>query len=117
VTSTHKDPYENIYCVVRGFKDFILFPPTDLPWLRYQTCTQAKYSRNPGGGFRVVDLPDLPPIPWIVVDPLDPGESACVTLQGSREQVLQAIENFSTMFYSAHKLCALMYTVMSYDYF
>jgi jumonji domain-containing protein 7 len=28
VTSTHKDPYENIYCVVRGYKDFILFPPT-----------------------------------------------------------------------------------------
>ena len=28
VTSTHKDPYENIFCVVRGHKDFILFPPT-----------------------------------------------------------------------------------------
>ena len=35
VTSTHKDPYENIYCVVRGYKDITLFPPSDLPWLRY----------------------------------------------------------------------------------
>lgn len=25
--SVHKDPYENIYCVVSGHKDFILIPP------------------------------------------------------------------------------------------
>jgi jumonji domain-containing protein 7 len=73
VTSTHKDPYENIYCVVRGFKDFVVFPPTDLPWLRYRKCAQAKYVKTPSGDFKVEDLPDLPEIPWIVVDPLKPG--------------------------------------------
>lgn len=26
----HKDPYENIYCVISGYKDFILIPPVDL---------------------------------------------------------------------------------------
>ena len=32
----HKDPYENIYCVVRGTKDIILQPPTDLPALLHR---------------------------------------------------------------------------------
>lgn len=31
----HKDHYENIYCVVSGYKDFILHPPTDLAWIPY----------------------------------------------------------------------------------
>jgi peptidyl-lysine (3S)-dioxygenase / protease len=30
VTSMHKDPYENMYCVISGYKDFILIPPIDL---------------------------------------------------------------------------------------
>ncbi|KAB0797583.1 hypothetical protein PPYR_06652 [Photinus pyralis] len=36
VTSMHKDPYENIYCVISGYKDFILIPPTDLPHVPYK---------------------------------------------------------------------------------
>lgn len=27
ILSVHKDPYENIYCVISGHKDFILIPP------------------------------------------------------------------------------------------
>ncbi|KAL9706860.1 hypothetical protein quinque_010378 [Culex quinquefasciatus] len=30
VTSMHKDPYENIYCVISGYKDFVLIPPVDV---------------------------------------------------------------------------------------
>lgn len=26
----HKDPYENIYCVISGYKDFVLIPPVDV---------------------------------------------------------------------------------------
>lgn len=36
----HKDPYENIYCVISGYKDFILIPPIDLhcvPRIKYPT--------------------------------------------------------------------------------
>ena len=71
VTSTHKDPYENIYCVVKGFKDIILFPPTDLPWLPYKLCDQAVYQKSPNG-FVIETLEDSPKLPWIAVDPLNP---------------------------------------------
>jgi len=71
VTSTHKDPYENIYCVVKGYKDIILFPPTDLPWLPYKLCDQAIYQKSQNG-FVIETLEDSPKLPWIAVDPLNP---------------------------------------------
>merc|ERR1711973_722803 len=46
ITSMHKDPYENIYCVVRGHKDIILQPPTDLPWIPYKELTPGVYKRS-----------------------------------------------------------------------
>ncbi|KAF2880754.1 hypothetical protein ILUMI_25426 [Ignelater luminosus] len=48
VTSMHKDPYENIYCVIDGYKDFTLIPPTDLPYVPYK-----KY---PVGTFKNVNI-------------------------------------------------------------
>ncbi len=41
--------------------------------MRYRKCAQAKYEKTPGGEFVIQDLPDMPEIPWIVVDPLAPG--------------------------------------------
>ena len=75
IFSAHKDPYENIYCVVRGHKDIILFPPTDLPWLRHKSCHPAKYSLNTEGQFKIDDC-DGEKVPWIEVDPLNPDLSA-----------------------------------------
>ena len=72
VTSTHKDPYENIYCVVKGFKDIILFPPSDIPWLPYKLCDQAIYKKGQNGSFIIETLEDTPQLPWIAVDPLNP---------------------------------------------
>ena len=72
VTSTHKDPYENIYCVVKGFKDIILFPPSDIPWLPYKLCDQAIYKKDQNGSFVIETLEDTPQLPWIAVDPLNP---------------------------------------------
>lgn len=43
VTSMHKDPYENIYCVISGYKDFILIPPSDSPWVPYRNYPMASY--------------------------------------------------------------------------
>uniref|UniRef100_A0A1A8JI81 Jumonji domain containing 7 n=2 Tax=Nothobranchius TaxID=28779 RepID=A0A1A8JI81_NOTKU len=37
ITSMHKDPYENLYCVISGEKHFILLPPTDRPFIPYVT--------------------------------------------------------------------------------
>lgn len=43
----HKDPYENIYCVIKGEKTFVLSPPTDLPGMNYKTLPIAKYDEVP----------------------------------------------------------------------
>jgi len=51
VTSLHKDPFENIYCVVSGYKDFLLFPPTDRPWLPYKTVPVTQYREVSPGDF------------------------------------------------------------------
>ncbi|KAG8225410.1 hypothetical protein J437_LFUL004610 [Ladona fulva] len=60
VTSMHRDPFENIYCVVRGHKDFILHPPIDLPWIPYETLPAARYEsiKNPGASptYKIVPL-------------------------------------------------------------
>ena len=37
----HKDPYENIYVVVRGHKDVILHAPSDHPWMGYKSFRGA----------------------------------------------------------------------------
>lgn len=45
----HKDHYENIYCVISGFKDFILIPPTDAPWIPYKNYPLASYRYDSSG--------------------------------------------------------------------
>ena len=70
--SAHKDPYENIYVVVRGHKDVILHAPSDYPWMGYKTFRQAVYKRNPEGALEPEELRDSERIPWIATDPLAP---------------------------------------------
>ncbi|XP_034255635.1 bifunctional peptidase and (3S)-lysyl hydroxylase Jmjd7-like [Thrips palmi] len=87
VTSMHKDPYENVYCVVNGYKDFILHPPTDRPWIPYKNYPTATYREESPGMFSIKpsahdhelpkhELPDdkyeTHEIPWISIDPLAP---------------------------------------------
>lgn len=94
VTSMHKDPYENIYCVIDGFKEFILIPPTDLPFVPYKTFSQAEFkfdtsvnkwniiqnfptdkAKQTDTELDVANDVDLEPsykLPWICVDPLAP---------------------------------------------
>lgn len=50
----HKDPFENIYCVVSGYKDFILHPPTDRPWIPYKKCRLASYKETTPGIFDII---------------------------------------------------------------
>uniref|UniRef100_A0A2A4JHT5 Bifunctional peptidase and (3S)-lysyl hydroxylase JMJD7 n=1 Tax=Heliothis virescens TaxID=7102 RepID=A0A2A4JHT5_HELVI len=92
VTSMHKDPYENIYCVIDGHKDFILIPPTDLPFVPYKRYPQAEF-RYEDGKWDIVpaapiemgkqtdtgqelgldeDLDHAEGLPWISIDPLAP---------------------------------------------
>lgn len=77
----HKDPYENIYCVISGEKEFTLHPPTDLPWIpyeKYQSAIYKKVNNNwkidpiESNGSAADDDDDDDKIPWVSVDPLKP---------------------------------------------
>ncbi|KAL6264120.1 hypothetical protein P5V15_004198 [Pogonomyrmex californicus] len=82
ITSMHKDPYENIYCVVSGEKNFILHPPTDLPWIPYQNYPSAIYKECKPEKWIIEpivnktsdseEIADSTSLPWICVDPLNP---------------------------------------------
>ena len=67
-TSMHKDHYENIYCVIKGEKRFILHPPTDAPFIPYDWYLPARYKKN-GERFDIIDE-QTQKIPWISIDPL-----------------------------------------------
>lgn len=54
VTSMHRDHYENVYCVVSGHKDFILLPPTDLPWVPYENYKTGQFREVANGQFDVI---------------------------------------------------------------
>ncbi|CAG9768260.1 unnamed protein product [Ceutorhynchus assimilis] len=72
VTSMHKDPYENIYCVIDGHKDFLLIPPVDLPYVPYKNYPVKKYENvQPGGSFDLESNPQENNIFWIAADPLN----------------------------------------------
>lgn len=70
ITSIHKDPYENIYCVIDGYKDFILIPPVDLPYVPYKNFPVKKYKNVTPKCFDVEDCTDPESIFWISADPL-----------------------------------------------
>jgi len=79
VTSMHKDPYENLYTVIQGQKDFILLPPTDLPYLPYENFQAATYKETKEGDFEVIDEEKAQKVPWIDIDPLAPDLKRCPT--------------------------------------
>ncbi|XP_008217295.2 bifunctional peptidase and (3S)-lysyl hydroxylase Jmjd7 [Nasonia vitripennis] len=94
ITSMHKDPYENIYCVISGEKEFILHPPTDLPWIPYKNYPCAIYKEVEPGKWITKPINssviftqtnesgksqsdartenDTDTLSWIAVDPLSP---------------------------------------------
>ena len=99
IISAHKDPYENIYCVVRGHKDIILYPPTDYPWLKTKMCSQAIFVKDSSQKFSVKILKDEPNIPWIEINPLKPDLIVQIFLQSLRNHPnpqLTSLRNLST---------------------
>ena len=94
VSSVHKDPFDNIYCVVRGTKTFTLLPPTDVNFLQERAFPSASYCQRKtneskggtqGGTFDIVldrssssssddnnSSGSLVVVPWCEVDPACP---------------------------------------------
>lgn len=75
ITSLHKDHYENLYGVVSGEKHFILYPPTDIPFLYEHPYPSAEYVRGENGSLQLRLREDDGLVPWISVDPLKPDYS------------------------------------------
>ncbi|GAA5892646.1 cupin-like domain-containing protein [Sporobolomyces salmoneus] len=73
-TSIHKDPYENIYLVVRGSKEFILYPPSEAYCMHEQTYPHASWSYDPTSATPFTLTPTQPrlSLPWIPINPLLP---------------------------------------------
>lgn len=67
----HKDPYENIYCVIDGYKDFILVPPTDLPYVPYKSYPVKQYKNVTSQPYEVENSTDSKSIFWVAADPLN----------------------------------------------
>lgn len=51
--TVHKDPYENIYCVVSGHKDFILIPPVSYHNVPRRSFPSAVFKSRSGGGMEI----------------------------------------------------------------
>ncbi|GIX86832.1 bifunctional peptidase and [Caerostris darwini] len=66
VTSLHKDNYENIYCVIRGCKEFLLYPPVAVLWMPYETFQKSEYYFE-DDEFKIKDLNAK--VKWIPFDP------------------------------------------------
>lgn len=58
ITSMHKDPYENIYCVISGYKEFILIPPTDLPFVPRGKYPTGNYKTDANGELIIDPIVD-----------------------------------------------------------
>ncbi|KIV95811.1 hypothetical protein PV10_03417 [Exophiala mesophila] len=50
ITTTHRDPYENLYLVLRGSKTFTLWPPVEEMCLSAKMVTTGKFVLRGGGG-------------------------------------------------------------------
>ncbi|XP_002731421.1 bifunctional peptidase and (3S)-lysyl hydroxylase Jmjd7 [Saccoglossus kowalevskii] len=73
VTSMHKDHYENLYCVIRGEKHFILLPPTDMLYVPYGLYQAAVFKEDPTTRtFDIIEDHQTGKVPWISIDPLNP---------------------------------------------
>ncbi|ETN46133.1 uncharacterized protein HMPREF1541_00317 [Cyphellophora europaea CBS 101466] len=97
VTSIHRDPYENLYLVLRGSKTFRLWPPVDEISMPTQKVRTGSYRfRQEGKVSRFeVDLDPDGEIPWVDHDPLsisseEVGKMRIVTVQPGQMLYLPA---------------------------
>jgi len=63
VSSLHRDPYENIYTVIRGTKIFKLFPPTARGKITYKEFPVVRYKYD--NGWITVKEPGIETVRWI----------------------------------------------------
>lgn len=97
-TSLHKDPYDNLYAVVRGQKHFLLFPPCDAALLPETEVSVAQWhldSKNDEWSASLVA--DTPPIDWIDVN----NEQDVLNLPSSVSAMRVTVESGDVLFLPA----------------
>ncbi|XP_055308433.1 bifunctional peptidase and (3S)-lysyl hydroxylase Jmjd7 isoform X3 [Sitodiplosis mosellana] len=87
ITSLHKDPYENMYCVISGYKEFILIPPTDYAYVNRRKYPVGTYKMAQNGEMFIDPVADESGEPiqieWVSVDPLKPNHNKYPEFQKS----------------------------------
>jgi jumonji domain-containing protein 7 len=82
-SSLHFDFYENLNCLISGRKSWVLYPPTDLPFLYLNYYKEARWDWREGdtqgevGQWSALTPPgegDEDKFPWLSVDPFLPDE-------------------------------------------
>jgi peptidyl-lysine (3S)-dioxygenase / protease len=68
VTSVHRDPYENLYLVLRGSKTFRLWAPVDEATMPTKMVRTGRYELSKDNQFHVV-MDEEGEIPWVDLDP------------------------------------------------
>ncbi|PWZ02512.1 Clavaminate synthase-like protein [Testicularia cyperi] len=76
-TSMHRDHYENLFTVVRGWKEFTVFPP----WEGCFLCDDVevpvyRYKASSPSNFQLEKDSDTPNTRWIAIDPTQPKHSS-----------------------------------------
>lgn len=72
VTSLHRDPYENLYMVLKGSKTFTLYPPVEELCLYTQSCRHAQWQYSEYDQEFTTRITEPPQhLPWVMVDPLE----------------------------------------------
>ena len=64
ISSLHQDPFENLYCVISGTKEFSLYPPTDEWHLKKKPFQKAMYCFG-DSGWNITYHPKWEQIAWI----------------------------------------------------
>ena len=70
VTSVHRDPYENLYLVLRGRKTFRLWAPVDECGMPTRMVRTGRYEYLQDGRFEIA-MDEDGEIPWVDLDPMD----------------------------------------------
>ena len=112
-TSWHRDPYENIYVVLRGTKRVRLLPMTDTYRLQVKDYPQAvwRYEENGAPTFRIHHLPERGTVPWSSLAPCKcRGESRCRSCRHlaepmPKECLLRAGDVLFIPAFTYHELC------------
>ncbi|RMZ74849.1 hypothetical protein DV737_g5666, partial [Chaetothyriales sp. CBS 132003] len=90
VTSLHRDPYENLYLVLKGSKTFRLWPPADEGAMPTKLVSTGSYQYDASASppFHIHLDQAAEKIPWIDLDPLDPEHERTLLAKGAKMRMV-----------------------------